>query len=202
MQYHRFSDDLTRSERDAQQPFWNDLYQKMFPEQFDHAEVNTDLETQRRGVDRVITLKNGRRWLVEEKLREKDYGDILLEYWSILEQDKPGWTVNNQALTQILAYGVKPANRFFVFMFTELRAAARAHHQEWAKQYGYQDSLNEGYITRNIAVPIPVLQSLLRIREYHVDMGGTPTPQPRPQPQPHGRPRFNIPQRQDRQPRR
>ncbi|GAI91617.1 unnamed protein product, partial [marine sediment metagenome] len=55
------------------------------------VELITDKDLQRKGYDRVCRFKNGKRVIFDEKHRPKDYGDILLEIWSNMEQRIHGW---------------------------------------------------------------------------------------------------------------
>lgn len=44
-------------------------------------EVVTDKKRQKEGIDKVISLSNWDIYYVDDKIREKDYEDILIEEW-------------------------------------------------------------------------------------------------------------------------
>lgn len=73
----RFADDLAYSLKFSEEVFWQAVYRRAFPNLI-HTELCGELDKQKQGVDRVLYLSNGNVLYVDEKKREKDYGDILL----------------------------------------------------------------------------------------------------------------------------
>jgi hypothetical protein len=43
---------------------------------------------QKHGIDKIIKLKDGTCFSIEEKIRANSYGDILLETWSVVGKEK------------------------------------------------------------------------------------------------------------------
>lgn len=172
MRINDFGQKIAQSHIDAKAPFWDDLYRQMFSDRFHRTELVLDEQRyQRVGIDRKVILTDGTTWHVEEKLRDKDYDDILLEYKSVLERDEPGWAVNDLYETDLLVYGIKPTGKFYVFQYPALRETAKARYDEWAYTFGFKDAPNHTYLTRNIPVPVQVLRALLlgKMWEYDVE---------------------------------
>ena len=80
---------ISRSYESAR--WWPEVYRKAFPSMKAYISVRDDGWAQRAGIDRYVVLESGRIIPIDEKVREKDYGDILLERWSNEERKIPGW---------------------------------------------------------------------------------------------------------------
>lgn len=117
---------------------------------------NTD--SQRQGIDRVIHLSNGKTLYVDEKKREKDYGDILLEYISVDRTGAPGWMEKDLSI-DYLAYAVMPCHRCYLFPWLMLRRAWLHYREQWIGKYETRVAKNSSYNTLSVAVPTAVLRS-------------------------------------------
>lgn len=168
---HEFQSSLAKSHAQANAPFWPRVYHTAFPKLASMSCVRQDGWAQRGGIDRVLTLDCGKTLTVDEKVRYKDYGDVLLEYWSVFRDGKgvaPGWIAKDLACDYI-AYAFVPTERCLLIPFQELRRAWRAHCREWVK-WGEQatrgfcviDAVNPGYKTRSVAVPEVILKDAVR----------------------------------------
>ena len=80
---HDFRERLSWSEEASTEPFWNAVYHKAFPNLVNHMQCIGDTVSQRMGIDRVLFLTNGKTLYVDEKKRQREYNDILLEYISV-----------------------------------------------------------------------------------------------------------------------
>jgi len=142
---------------------------------------------QKTGIDTIITLGNGKQISFDEKIRSKDYGDILLEEISVwhnyptlnghrvertqiipdilVENShlKPGWT-RKDSYTDYITYVIVPARRVYFLPFLLLRRAFDKYYPQWLKDSGgRKPTLNRdgmggiAYYTTNIAVPTVTL---------------------------------------------
>ena len=172
MQNNNLDDQLNQSNNDSQLPFWDKLYRKVFGDTFAGSIICPNKDLQRLCIDRVVILNDGKTILVEEKLREKDYSDILLEYLSVKEREKVGWAVNDDCIANYLVYGKKPTGDFYVFPFKELRNVAKAYKDKWGKEYNYIDAWNPKgkYTTQSIPVPVDVLKGVCTMRHYKIQI--------------------------------
>ncbi len=157
---HNFSDSLKRSQSCADAPWWDEVYRKAFHNLEASVNVRNDGWAQRGGIDRVLTLSSGKTINIDEKVRESDWPDILLEYWSSKENKIPGWVAKDLA-TDYIAYAFKPSRRCYLIPFQPLRSVWRKHHTEWIEKYPIVEADNGTYTTVSVAVPIKVLQDAL-----------------------------------------
>lgn len=157
---HSFQASLARSHEHADAPWWDGVYRTAFPSMAACVCIRDDGWAQRGGVDRVITLKSGRTILVDEKVREKTWPDILLERWSDDRKKTPGW-VQKQLLCEFIAYAFIPSETCYLLPTLTLQRAWRIHGRDWIAEYGEVRSPNPGYFTASVPVPIDVLMGAL-----------------------------------------
>lgn len=153
---HVFKDSLALSQQYADAPWWLDIYMKAFPDLASCVCVREDGWAQRGGIDRVLTLNSGKTLTVDEKVREKDWPDILLEYWSDKKRRIPGWVAKNLAC-DFIAYAFVPSKICYLFPFQTLRRTWRLRGRDWVKKYKCVEAQNEGYVTISVAVPTEIL---------------------------------------------
>lgn len=162
---HNFEERLGFSHDYAQAAWWLECYRRAFPNLLSCVEVRDDGWAQRAGIDRVLTLADGKVIKIDEKVREKDYGDILLEFWSNYERRSRGW-ICKPLDCDFIAYAIVPRATCYLLPTLLLQRAWRERGPEWclaakSKKSGfrYVDAQNEGYVTKSIAVPIDVVMS-------------------------------------------
>jgi len=103
---HRFEDQLNFSNDLSDDPAWDELYRRVWPEVLTIQRIPNGLsQWQQWGIDRELKLPNGRTITVDEKKRRADkngqpYRDIALEYWSQYYGDdahpknRLGWAID------------------------------------------------------------------------------------------------------------
>ncbi len=160
MMVHNFKESLALSASYADADWWMKIYREAFPDLQAAVCVRADGWAQRGGIDRVLTLSSGKTLQVDEKVREKDWPDILLEYWSSVEHEKPGWVAKNLSC-DFIAYAFVPSRTCYLIPFQTLRRSWRKNRKDWVKRYQKVDAPNQGYTTRSVAVPIGVLMKSL-----------------------------------------
>ena len=122
---HSFRESLERGESARNEPFWLAVYQKAFPGlvstvRNDCRNQSAGNAAQYAGIDRWLCMSSGKVIAVDEKVRDKDYGDILLEYLSNDRTNAPGWIEKDLAIDW-LAYAVMPSKRCYLFPWLLLR---------------------------------------------------------------------------------
>ena len=155
---HNFLKDLAWSEKAGDEPFWNAIYHKAFPNMVSAMSCPGDFASQRMGIDRVILLSNGETIKIDEKKRREDRGDILLEYISNDVTDAPGWIEKDLAI-QYLAYAFIPSRRCYLFDWPMLRRAWLKFKDGWISRGPFIAAQNNGYKTISTAVPTKELLS-------------------------------------------
>jgi hypothetical protein len=157
---HRFHESLALSLSKRFESIWECVYRNAFPQFISMTEFPTSWWHQERGIDREIQLENGKRILIDEKWRTKDYGDILLEYISNDVKQTPGWVVK-KLQADYIAYAVGPAGVCYLLPVMQLQLAWQHKAEEWIELYGPRVARNETYNTISCPVPRDVLYAMI-----------------------------------------
>ena len=130
--------------------------------------LEPDCQGQRLGIDRIVQLGSGRTLKIDEKKRERDYGDILLEFVSVDRTNAPGWMEKDLQI-DYLAYAFLPSQRCYLLPWNMLRRVWANWGRMWisygAKNLGGFDivaAANRGYQTWSVAVPTKVLTTAIK----------------------------------------
>lgn len=175
---HDFRTSLAYSHEQSDQPWWEAVYRRAFPDMVSMADLRHDGWHQRAGRDRVIMLSTGRAIYVDEKSRKEDWPDVLIEIWSVYPKSgtppypevpgaKPGWAVEVKDCDW-LAYALEPARTCYLFPYLGLRAAVVSKLHVWqdratTRRDGFRWCVadNGRYRTISIAVPTEILQKAI-----------------------------------------
>lgn len=149
-----FHVDLAYSLEKQDDTMLDSFYRRIFLG-LNRIEFMSDLDVQRTGVDKRLHFQSGKVVTIDEKKRRNDYGDILLELWSVLEQNKRGWLYKCQC--DYIVYAVMPSHKVYLLPSLLLKRAWLDHEIEWGLLYPVKDAKNTGYTTRNIAIPTEIL---------------------------------------------
>ncbi len=160
-QVHDFEESLAKSHAYEDAPWWGEVYGRAFPNLASSVSVRQDGWAQRGGIDRRLVLSDGTVLSVDEKVRERDYPDFCLEYWSNRKKRVPGWVAKDLTCDYI-AYAFVPSRTCYLLPFQLLRRAWREHHESWVRQYQKVEALNKGYVTVSVAVPIQTVLDAIR----------------------------------------
>lgn len=178
MTVHDFDERLSFSHGQADQPWWDTVYRKAFPDLVATVDLRADGWHQRAGRDRGIVLSSGRTIYVDEKVRSEAYDDIAIEIWSVyplrgrepygpIEGATPGWA-RKPLDCDWLAYAFEPTATCYLFPFLGLRAALEKHKRVWvdnacANSNGFRwiVAKNSRYNTISIAVPVWILREAI-----------------------------------------
>lgn len=175
---HNFTESLRRSHSYSDAPWWRQVYTQAFPNFDTMADVREKSQAQEDGIDRLVFLTNKRVLTVDEKVREKDWGDFCLEYWSDRDRRVLGWVAKDLTCDYI-AYAYAPSQTCYLLPFLQLRRAWREHGRAWVTaareaRPGYKivEAFNETdgrqWVTESVAVPRDtVLAALTDAMEVH-----------------------------------
>lgn len=155
---HDFKKQLAYSEAASDEPFWEAVYRKAFPNMVNHMVCSGNTHSQRIGIDRLILLASGRVLSIDEKKRREEYNDILLEYISIDTTGAPGWIEKDLAIDYI-AYAFMKSQRVYLFDWLALRRAWTHYKGAWLTKYQKVSAQNNGYKTWSLAVPIETIRT-------------------------------------------
>jgi hypothetical protein len=172
---HDFAKRLKYSSELSDEPAWVEFYRRLWPNLLTAVRVDKNSQWQKCGVDRLLLLDNGKQFTVDEKKRERDYGDLLIEEWSVgrrvvigsrivYQGEKVGWSLDASKRCDFIAYAVPSAGKCHLLPFELLRLACVENLERWKtillpdKQGKRRfpaypkDAENNGYVTRNCAV--------------------------------------------------
>lgn len=153
---HEFRTDLSASWEDSRKDYWVECYRTFFPSMYSHSLHDNDPIAQQHGIDRKLFLGGGKIIGIDEKVRGKDYGDILLEEFSSYETQTPGW-IEKPQWCDYISYAIPCAGKCFLLPFQQLQTAWRRNKEEWKSKYFRVQAVNKNYTTISWAVPIVVV---------------------------------------------
>lgn len=109
--------DKNLAESQNKEIIFDKFYEAVFPN-LSRIE-KTDIENDKRGIDKIITLMSGEKLKIQEKFREVDYGDFLIECFHKFENgsQKIGWLYS--MVTNFIVY--KVPKKIYIIDCNELR---------------------------------------------------------------------------------
>ena len=151
-----FKADLAFSHTAEDSDIWPMIYAKAFHKYAAMTSTRDDGQMQRLGVDRTIITRSGKAVYIDEKVRRKWYGDILLEYIANDNKMSEGW-VEKPLFCDYIAYAVPIKRKCFILPVQQLQAAWIMNKDDWLNKYGTRQADNKHYKTLNCPVPIDIL---------------------------------------------
>lgn len=118
----------------------------------ERVETVTDLELQRKGIDKLVHLWDGKVVKIEEKIRRKAWPDVLLELRS--RGKKLGWLFTCQA--DYITYVYLESRELYFIPVVLLQMAWVQNKDDWIRRYDYVEAGNVtlgGYVSKSIPVP-------------------------------------------------
>lgn len=149
---HDFASSLALSDSYRDAGWWLPVYRRAFPSLSSAVTVNDDGWAQRGGIDRLLTLSSGKTFTVDEKIRTREWPDILLEQWSDEARRVPGW-VQKPLACDFIAYAYAPSGVCYLLPVPALQRAWRQRGRQWIDRYGVRRARNPGYVS--VSVPVP-----------------------------------------------
>lgn len=153
---HEFARSMAFADSYRDAGWWKPIYERAFPSLASAIAIKEDGWAQRGGIDRIITLASGKTIAVDEKIRAKDWPDVLLEVWSNEERRVPGW-VRKPLACDFIAYAFAPSRVCYLLPVLPLQRAWRDNGGRWAARYGVIRARNSGYCSVSVPVPRDVL---------------------------------------------
>ena len=129
------------------------LYKKLWGEDIIIEDIPEGSEIDKEGTDKIIKVGN-KSIKIQEKKRQKDYGDFLLEIEHIFGDGrvKKGWFYKTDA--DYLVYYIIPTDRIYLIGMANLRNWVE-NHTIFIDSLPWRESWNPkgNYTTRNKAIP-------------------------------------------------
>lgn len=187
---HNFQDQLEYSAELSDESSWIEFYRRLWPDMITAVRIDKNSQFQKWGIDREILLPNGKRFSIDEKKRKLDYGDLLLEEWSVCDFDweikkvirgkKPGWAIDPDKRCDFVAYAVQSSGKCYLLPFELTRQTCLHNLSRWKQNAAWypKPARNDGYTTVSVAVPFTEFR--LRLWEQIHRKFGSEKPLPLP----------------------
>jgi len=187
---HSFQNQLEYSAALSDESSWVEFYRRLWPNMVTAVRIDKNSQFQKWGIDREIYLSNGKRFSIDEKKRKLDYGDLLLEEWSVCDYDwdnkkvirgkKVGWAIDPDKRCDFVAYAVQSSGRCYLLPFELTRQTCIHNFPKWRQNTSWypKAAANDGYTTVNVAVPFQDFR--MRLWEQMHRKFGTENPLPLP----------------------
>ena len=156
MKLNNFEEDLKFSHKMEDWSIWIEIYNKAFPNNHGFTNERENGQTQHLGIDRTVILSSGKAIYIDEKVRRKDYGDILLEFVSNDRTKSKGWA-EKPLFCDYIAYAIIESGMCYLLPVPQLQKVWAENKEEWLKGYGIKSAPNQYYNTLNCPIPIKVL---------------------------------------------
>lgn len=152
-----FKNDLQYSA--SAKEFWNNAYKKAFPIMIKTVDYSGNMKAQAIGIDTVIVLPLNGRLRIDEKMRRKNRGDVLIEYVSNDKTSAPGW-IEKDLKIDFIGYAYMDTRDVLFIDFGELQKRWSERKIEWLQKYNLPPAKNKTYNTLNVAVPLSELKGI------------------------------------------
>jgi hypothetical protein len=169
---HQFKESLAKSHAAEDNPIWEQIYRRAFPDFEAMVNHRQDGPHQRAGIDRSVIMTNAKQILIDEKARYKNeitgkiYDDILLEVYSDEKRQTEGW-VTKPLLADYIAYAILPLGKCYLLPVIQMQKAWKEHGKKWRKEYREVRAQNNGWVTLSCPVKprvlFPAIGACLRI---------------------------------------
>ncbi len=130
----------------------------------------TDDETDKLGIDYIVTFKDGSKMTVDAKTRKPgakrywtDGPELALEQYSVVENKKIGWLFKRSETHPdyiLYTFDKSDTDNFYIIPFVLLKKAAFINWSEWEKQFGIKKQPNSdfnGYTSSALFVPASIV---------------------------------------------
>ncbi len=135
--------------------------------------IKTDEKTDRAGVDYIATLRRGAQILIDAKARDKGAArywkngpEFALEIWSVIENNKVGWTLNEGKNTDFIFFTFDPieTSACYLISFQLLRMAFASNLMQWQRKYRCAKQDSGGWTSQCVFVPaVTVEDAILKV---------------------------------------
>ncbi len=126
-----------------------------------------NLEQDKKGADYIATLKGGAKIFIDVKTRVKgasrywQYGEpeLALESYSVVENEKLGWTLNDSAITDYILFTFDPSDTelFYILPFQQLRKAFWRNFKSWKEIYELKKQASDNWHSSAMFVPASIV---------------------------------------------
>lgn len=117
-------------------------YLENYPFPRSQIRIHQDDGTEKKGFDKRISFHDGRSFIIEEKVRYQDYGDVFVERWEDKPIGKVGWAWDTELICDYVAYAIWPASLCIFINFKQLQTLLIENEGVYMKRRQFEN--NEG----------------------------------------------------------
>lgn len=173
-----FHGDLERSKSPELQAIANAAIREYFFGLDIKIEFVEDVSEQKKGIDKLVYLSNGRVVKLEEKLRDSNYEDVLIEAWSTFfdwndKRNRDGWIRKTNQEAELLLY-VFPNGDWLIVPFALLQTTWKRHSAAWHsdERIGKKVARDGTKKSMNAAIPFDILIGALKKTAQDMNYSG------------------------------
>ncbi len=153
---HDYNQDIKKSERNA---IPDSFYQSLFGAGIEIRTIPRNHKLQTKGrIDKLIKLPCGKIITIEEKVRFKQYPDLLIEEYSSEEKKTDGW-INKPTLAEYLVYYFKNTGAALIYKMPDLQNEWKERQDELKALGTERRAFNTNYTTLNWSIPLDAIHS-------------------------------------------
>ena len=121
-------------------------YLQNYPFPLSQVKVIQDDEAQKKGFDKRISFQDGRSFIIEEKVRYQDYGDVFVERWEDKPIGKVGWAWDTELICDYVAYAIWPTSLCIFINFRQLQTLLIENEDVYMRRRQYENP-DGGYLS-------------------------------------------------------
>jgi len=144
-----FKEQLGKSEGIALNKDYKKLLLEILPNSIDI--VKASLKEDKKGTDWWVKFRNKNQISIDIKARDIDplklrlpEDDLILEIWSNIERQIPGWTLDINKRTDYILWFWKPTGRFLLLSFPKLLYVFKENWKKWKEMYTSRTNKSKG----------------------------------------------------------
>lgn len=133
-------------------------YLQNYPFPLSQIKVIQDDEAQKKGFDKRISFQDGRSFIIEEKVRYQDYGDVFVERWEDKPIGKVGWAWDTELICDYIAYAIWPASLCIFINFRQLQTLLIENEDVYMRRRQFENP-DGGYLSTGPTLSFEEIQT-------------------------------------------
>ena len=133
-------------------------YLKNYPLPRSQIKITRNDDTQKRGFDKRISFHDGRSFIIEEKVRYQDYGDVFVERWEDKPIGKVGWAWDTELICDYIAYAIWPSSLCIFINFKQLQTLLIEKEDMYMRRRQYANA-EGGYLSTGPTLSFEEIQT-------------------------------------------
>ena len=129
-----------------------------YPFPRDRIKFYYDTELQKKGCDKRISFQDGRSFIIEEKVRYQNYGDVFVERWEDKPIGKVGWAWDTEMICDYLAYAIWPSLLCIFINFKQLQTLVMENEDVYMRRRQFEN-YEGGYLSTGPTLSFEEIQT-------------------------------------------